>query len=248
MKRILVIMVAAMMVVGFAGQAMADWSKGGLTLAIYGGDAEDTSVGNEIILDLSDFDYTTETTYTTDITLEDLGVDDWSDVYTAIFGATYVEESSLFGTNLVIDTVVLSSAADTTFTLSAGGQYANTENAEIAIYNAVKDEEDGMFVSAKADAVYLDSMGTSGTYGGLVTTYSGDYGLETVLSADEEVAMTLYSYDINDFVLTAVATIYLSANEAGNLVISTSAVPVPGAFILLGSALMGIVGIRRKKA
>jgi hypothetical protein len=40
----------------------------------------------------------------------------------------------------------------------------------------------------------------------------------------------------------------ITLDSAGNLTITNSPVPVPGALWLLGSGLLGLVGLRRKNA
>lgn len=243
MKKILCI-VAAMMVMCFAGQAMAALSGTGtlsdvsLTLSLYGGEASLTDTnGQAVLVGLGEVDTDSAWTYTTNVTLSDLGVDTWEEVSSSLVGTykEWIPEGSRVGTTFYNE-LFTSYKSDVDV-------YDGNQTGFKSAYTYTETDLDEIIISEKADSAYLNYYGVTGSYAGFLH----ETGNEAVLSSTDSTLLTLYSYSDNTSELTIVG--YLELYLDGDyLAVSYSPVPVPGAFILLGSALMGIVGIRRKNS
>lgn len=240
MKKLFAILAAAMLVVGVAGNAMAVFELGNTQLVAYV-EADNSSLpvgtaGNEVHFDLGAglFDLTTD--LDTGITLADLGATSWDDVYVGIVGGGY---DSGF---MYVDPIFSSDTASFTASSSLVSQYQS------ALFNmsSVTGPKDA--IQPKVTGTYYANMllgGTgAGTYAGLVTA-SSDFGAETQMNGGlAEAAM--YSFDADG---TGAITELLAFNfdTTGSTLVLTQ-VPVPAAVWLLGSGLLGLIGIRRRNA
>jgi hypothetical protein len=243
MKRILILLVAAIMMVGVAGNAMAALSETSLTLALYGGDAdpdEDVSTGATALYGLGTIDTDTASTFTTTVTLDDLEVTSWSEVTAALVGSfeDYYTQV-VWGTETTqtfYGALVTSDQTDVEASSAMSTNYTSG-------YNNVETAESVEVLSSKAASDYFTYMTTAGNYAGIL--YDIDH--ESVLDATGSAVTTLYAYNSLTETFETLGTIEFGLDATNTyLTVSYSPVPVPGAFILLGSALMGIVGIRRK--
>ena len=238
MKKLLTIFTAFMLVFGFAGNAMAYFDLGDLQLVAYSGEPN-SSIGNEAHFDLG-VGLDTTITYDdvdTGITLTNLNVASWTNVKVGVFGGgydlNYLPVSPLFGTDT------------TDFSLNnpdAGYRDAVLFNSNQSDLTGANSTE----VMAKSAGPYWNWMQlttTAGIYSGLLVNPGTTYGAEAVLNGDILGGYTLYDQDLN-----ALGT-FTFDTSGDNLLVSYSQaapVPVPGAIFLLGSGLMGIIGVRRK--
>jgi hypothetical protein len=220
MKKLMGITVALMMVFAFAGQASAYFEAGQLMAVVY-------DDANEIALDLGAVDNATGL-YQVDVsalsgnslTFLSERFDDgvYYDIYFAL------TDNSLTNTD----------AADLNF-WSAQGGFQTT----MAHYNAAGTQMVTEPVSTIGGYTYTMTQSTvvPGNWAGLGTDPEvGEIALDAFLDGQN---MFLYQLRVD-----ADGQYFVGDGYVAEL--TANAVPVPGAVWLLGSALLGIVGIRRK--
>jgi len=266
MKKIALIL-TALLVFG-AGQAMASFDSNTLIMNVYNNTSTtgDLEYGLDTGFDLSTVDwsgtvnYTVETGLSTD--LFDLAT--WSDLQFGLWGRNTT--TSYYG-----EMYFMSSDVNA---VGNGTQISSFNTASGAIkraYDGVDTDDDGvaMFTNNLNQGAYDNAMNQNiapGRYNGLNGTNpvsNGEANLADLADADGVVTMYLFGYhrtgfigagndiigsmdiagDLNHNVL---AIVTLDAD--GTLTITNSQVPVPGAIWLLGSGLLGLVGLRRKNA
>ena len=234
MKKLLGIVMGISLVLGVAANAAADLTTGDF----YGLVSDGT---NEYVFDLDNImDGADANKVDSGLTLASFTeASDWGDV-DLFAGAYYASGSSLEGYNYFLGLNGVPTV-DTISAYSFNGQILS------AYYN-------NEAVDGSAD-VYKTTV-TKNT--ALASEQNSFTGIEMLdLSAfDEgatEIVMDMYSIISNDWASTFTVTdlgtdFVLSLNTDGTLSAEIRAVPVPAAVWLLGSGLLGLIGIRRRNA
>lgn len=233
MKKLLVSMLAAFMIFAVAGTAAA-FAPGNLTVVIY------NETTNEIGIDLGDvtaLDLTTPQ-------IQVAGPGAWN---AADFGG-------LDAADMLVGAFALDSAYNSYFATTSDvatgysapgfGTFINNVTNVINTFNAFP------IHAATQNKSYDLSMNSGsnapGYYGGINPVISvGEANLDAPV-----VDMYLYKYDTAGTLIEGATTEYQTIirfdTAAQTITLVNSEVPVPGAIILLGSGLLGLVGIRRK--
>ncbi|MFO7740421.1 MAG: hypothetical protein R6V46_18225 [Desulfatiglandaceae bacterium] len=248
MKKPLIIVAAFMFVVGIAGNAMAAFEAGNIILTAYQGTHTDTS-GNEAYYDLGAYDGSglPTTAVDTGINLGDFvgETTPWSEIKVGAVGGTWDFEFNalpvVFGSD---------SPGDNQFSSKV---FFETAYENFNLNNATFDFGGGIATSKATDAEssaqsysnYFNKVALPGTYA-LTVNATGDFGAEVQLGVGQ--------YDLNLYTIAGegipslMGTLTLDTDTSnGNLWVSYTQVPIPGALVLLGSGLLTLFGIRRKK-
>lgn len=237
MKKLFAILAAAMLVVGVAGQALAAFELGNFHLVAYvaSGEPVDT-VGNEVHFDLGAGLFDASTPIDTGITLDTLGATSWDEVVVGIAGGGYTPE---FGD----DRAYFSSDTDD-FTVSTG-TYSMFQSAGLNISSFFTGSIET--VQSKATGTWYANMigsgTTAGTYASMVAASSSSFGAEALMNGGL-VDAAIYSFD--GFDINTLTMDYAFKFDTTGDTLVVSAVPVPAAVLLLGSGLLGLIGIRRR--
>lgn len=225
MKKLFGVLLAVLMTFAVAGPAAATFENGNLIAVFYNED------DNTVAYDLGII--TPGSTLTIDTTnlLSYFGssVDSYDDLRVGIFAAE-AGYSNWFATTSS-DPAVMSTPSLSSFGAAAGNLYTVHGNADL--------DGDGISVIKASDFTSYDiKMNSKSTAPGYYAGFNTQPTIgEAVLSADGEFTMYVHNFDITTYDADAMVT-----------VTTGSAVPVPAAVWLLGSGLLGAIGIRRRKA
>ena len=252
-------LVFAILLVFGAGQAMAAFDSDTLIISVYNNatDTYDAEVGIDtgFSIDLeSGMDWSTPFSYTveTGLNLGQFGTETWADLEMGVYG--YDETTRFYiGTT------------DSSYNSINGGQFqpfiSATNNAKGEYYNAAEGADVAILanntVGNTYDMVFNQEGAVPGQYNGFNENAAvGEANLGDLASGGS-VTMYLYGYKNEGFfgetgLLTNtmdpnvpyLATLTLDSN--GTVTIQNT--PIPGALWLFGSALLGLVGLRRKNA
>lgn len=244
MKKLLGILVALMLVLGMAGQSMAAFSTNLELFRI----TYTTGSAYEVISDLG----TIGTTFATN------GSGVISNTYTNLAGgsnAWYGNSSANFSTstpNLYVAYLAFDVTSNA-FYLSgnAGGQPGGINDPSSALYTFTQGQGSGSSTITQQRTVasnsYWQQINNSGNN---TATFAGFYPAATgeALIGAGGATQSLYYFanGANGSAGLAAATIVTNAD--GSTSINPSAVPIPAAVWLLGSGLLGLIGIRRRSA
>lgn len=250
-KKFLVLAAAFMLMFSFAGQAMAAFTAGELIRVVY----VSAGAGNEVATDMGAFNtyktssaWTTDTPYTTnDISLSSsFSGYGYGDLYVAYFVRVTAGNQ-----------VWISGTPATQFNIanhqSSLTNLASTENWYGTLTNASSGQVTGSSSYTNSYWKLLDNGKTSaaGTFNGFIAG-GGEINL-AALASGGYVDQYLYYYSssvINSNgsgVAIADLRTYLDANgKIATEIIPINSTPIPAAVWLLGSGLIGLVGIRRR--
>lgn len=79
--------------------------------------------------------------------------------------------------------------------------------------------------------------------------FNAEANLSNGVAGDQIGAIDLYYGDaVHESIWEQMGTMVASLNANNELVLDFTPVPIPGSLLLLGSGLMGLLGIRRRKA
>ena len=242
-KKILVMAAVFMLVFSFAGQAMASFTSGSeLIMVVY----KNGGTGNEVAVDLGSvstdkapISSTINLTPTSSFALSDFPSSSWSDLSVAFFAKTGSGYLWISGPTAGGQ----STTGGTLSPLLAGITQATT------LYSGIASDGKALAVSSDGQSYWnqLDQNGVSvGMFAGY--TSGGEVSL-AALATTGYVDQYLYFYDkatsASPMSGVAIAQIRTYANGTVDL-ITVSSVPIPAAVWLLGSGLIGLVGIRRR--
>ena len=233
---------------GVTGNAMAAFEMSNVVLVAYEGQ-HTSPVGNEAYYDLGRMDGSGLTAaLDTGINLDDFLTNDWSDIKVGIVGGA-VDDTFTF-----IDTFIFGSDSP------GANFFGNHVLFQLNYQSFVGDSDAFGYGEGIPDS---KSTNTKKSYGSYTNTFNrganpGLYGLCVNATGDfgAEVQLGVGSYEIGLYTIngegtpTLLTTLNLDTTS-GNLVLGglfdepISNIPVPGAFWLLGSCLLGMKGIRR---
>jgi hypothetical protein len=247
MKKIMMFMVAMMLVVGMNGQAMAYFEDGNLIRVVY-----DRGGTNEVVTDLgAGFNPSTAGTQgpallnTNNFSLSQFGSNaNFNNLYVAYFTLTVAPSTGPI-------TAVWTSGTGSQNSISrAGGAFITNAhvitggNMQSGLAQNVNLNAAGNSYWTKFDMGNIDNVGGFGTFLNPANR-NGEANLgalATVGYVDQQIFY--YNSPNNAQAGQAVYTIRTHADGTTEIV----ATPVPAAIYLLGSGLLGLIGIRRKMA
>jgi hypothetical protein len=266
MKKLLGIAMAAMLVFGIAGQASADFEYGNLHfVAIEDSDGttkHDTTDGTyEYHVDLGNFNATHWGDYTgtgdgqalgmfewsgtvdTGMTLDDFDASSWDDIYFAAYGWDADWWQGEEDTSWYAEGMAFTSAVQVTADNLSGSAAIQS------LWNGTDLIEEGQYAMANADSYLSNNSDPElGNYNDFVNISGEFWNAELVGLGDTY----LYGFNYTDdgeASLALLGTFTLSLDTTDNsLLIDYTPVPVPASVLLLGSGLLGLFGIRRKRS
>jgi hypothetical protein len=246
MKRIMMLLIAAVMLFGVTGQAMAAFTNGDLIQVVYqqGGTSE-------VATDLGAFSSTTAyagdtvTFNTNPFATAGTGVfagASQSDLYVAYYiaggsGPVWVSGSQTTQTSGAHQ----GAAAQTLSTINGNYNTLGGGSSQVTV-----DQSNALSYYQKEDkGSYLNN---AGNWNGFIPAKDGEVSLGTTAYVDSY--LYYYATPTSGVSGVQVATIRTFANGTSEIVGTTNVgtVPVPPSVLLLGSGLIGLVGLRRKQS
>lgn len=262
MKKLLSAVVAGCMIFAAAGQALASFEEGHLILTVYNNDAQE--VGYDLG-DVSDLVYgTAYGAGSIDLSNYDPAiVTGLSDLNAGVY-AYEAERVSNDGWEHYYygSPVTYPEGEAPEARVSAVSSYVGAVNYPRSAYQTGDTDNDGVVVIENVDQQYafrMNNEGTSpGSYNNLPRTYlEANEGRLAWLESNDYLEMYVYEFNYMDddrqtedwsgMYGEAIAIVRLH-NDGSIEVASVSAVPIPGSIFLLGTGLLGLIGVRRKNA
>ena len=243
MKKILLIMTAVLMVFGAVGNAAAYFEKdsGHIIMSIYQED------GKEVGIDLGDGDSLVGASAgTMNLGYFEPGTT-WDQLNMGIWGQDFSFSEVVQGTGFYYATTT---DADPGFSLngiggfdasnrSVMGYYRNLQTGNVAVgeISHVLSYDYKFNANSNAPGSYAFTKPPSGA--------PGETDLAAIATGDS-VTMYLHKYALDGELFVYAGNTAITLNADGS--VTTSAVPVPGAIYLMGTALVAFFGVRRRRS
>lgn len=253
-KKLVALFAAALMTVSFAGNAMAAlWLEGDLIRVVY-----DTVGGNEVATDLGSLSTVSAGgTFgggVNAVTLAQFTGSNWSSLHVAYFMLSQTPTQTAAVSGAFNGSVTSEAGGYTSFQPGASlalGQYAATAlvSGATATVSLPKSTTNSFYTQLD-----VGSGVAQGDFGGLIVTTTNAAGAISLaaLATTGYVDQTLFTWSNSALDaagrLAGTKGVTLTTMADGSTVINggAAAVPVPPAFFLMGSGLLGIFGVRRK--
>ena len=254
MKKFLVTILAAFMVCAVAGSAAA-FSNGDLTLVLYNPDDTEVAfnLGQVSGIDFGQANVELQTGISGYSFLDDMaGTSILDDVKVGMISSNNATFSSMFSSTLADDAYTVALTTLSVFGNAVTDLYNNT-------YGPTTDKYVGDPKTNQFHAWMNENGNAMGSYQGLNGAPDRTKAVGTFTNGVAEIYLYEISVDFGTFEVVNVKGTGVNAGldhiakisiyEDGRVVLNEGAspVPVPGAVVLLGSGLLGLVGIRRRK-
>jgi hypothetical protein len=243
MKKIVMLLVVAVMMLGVAGNAMADFGTGELIRVVY-----QMSGSVEELTDLGAFNNTIAgTSY--NVTSNAFAVSDFAGSNFADLQVAYF----VWGANSnTAPTWVSGALGQNQANGSRQGTSWNSNALSVAGYGASKSGGTGKAIGNKSDLTSyytkMDKGGNGvGAWGAFITLGGGEANLAALGTTGYVDQSIFYYSNVNTQGNgQIVATVRTMADGTTQINPNAPTTPIPAAVYLLGSGLLGLVGIRRK--
>lgn len=245
MKKVFAVGVATMLMMGAASQAMAAFDYGSLIMTVYDRDAL-----MEKSFDLGNIDTLLSTTGTQTFTIDVANMSSWTFAANKSGVGMFANQFD-FDAQTSKGYYALSTENPTKAQFS--GDPSGFDTASNNLMTIMRSDADDTIATGNVNSYTygFNNKGNSpASYAALVTKT----GFEAEYPTVDGTVATMYLYgfdtdaDYNTFAINGgeyIATITLS--DAGVVTFTANPVPVPGAALLFGSALLGLAGIRRRQ-
>jgi len=240
MKKLLMLLAVAVFMLGITGQAMAYFEDSRLIRVVY-----DRGGNWEVVTDLGEgWDFTSPTTVnhlfnTNTFSLSDLQISSWSNVYVA-----YFMRDVLMGASEVWTSGPLTGQKNAARQFSAYG----TAYGNLAAFNQRTESPHNVNPQDLPNQSYNMTMGEQGRFSSFLPVGTQSPGDASLAHFDapgiQFVDQNLYYYANPNASGPGLAVYTIRTWENGTTEINP--IPIPGAFYLLGSGLLGLIGIRRR--
>ena len=245
MKKIVVLFAAAMLLFGFSGQAMATTVYNDLIQVIYATNNNNTT---EYITDLGNVNTLISEATPSGYTLGNVNLSGLGTLNN--YQVAYFATNNNIGQNIWVsgNGIQISQNAGT----SQASAFATPYNVLMGQALTNKSGFNTMTLASTSTNSYMNLMNqgsnltSDGLYGGF-GGFLGNYNGESTI-AGSAVTQYLYEYVNANTSQNGLEVLKLVTNADGSTELVATATPVPPSVLLLGSGLLGLVGIRRKQS